>query len=84
MKNFMEKYDLPILFTLTLLPLLSIICIPIYTYFYGVVWQELVMLFFGLFLAGTGITVGYHRLFAHKTFKTYPIIEWIYISILEI
>jgi len=36
------------------------------------------MLFLGWFLAGTGITVGYHRLFAHRTFKTYPIIEWIY------
>ena len=36
------------------------------------------MLFIGWFLAGTGITVGYHRLFAHRTFKAYSFIEWIY------
>ena len=36
------------------------------------------MLFIGWFLAGTGITVGYHRLFAHRTFKAHPFIEWIY------
>ena len=78
MKKIIKTYDLPILISLTLLPILSIICIPIYSYFYGVVWQEMVMFFLGWFLAGTGITVGYHRLFAHRTFKTYPIIEWIY------
>ena len=78
MKKILKIYDLPILISLTLLPILSIICLPIYSYYQGVVWQEIVMLFLGWFLAGTGITVGYHRLFAHRTFKTYPIIEWIY------
>ena len=76
--NIKNKYDLPILFSLILLPLLSIICIPIYVYYNGIVWQEPVMLIICWFLSGTGITVGYHRLFAHRAFKTYPIIEWFY------
>ena len=76
--NIKNKYDLPILISLILLPLLSIICIPIYIYYNGIVWQEPVILIIGWFLAGTGITVGYHRFFAHKAFKTYLIIEWFY------
>ena len=77
-KNFEEKYDIPILLSLILLPLLSILCLPFYIYQNGIVWQELSMLLIGWFLAGTGITVGYHRLFSHKAFKTYSFIEWFY------
>jgi stearoyl-CoA desaturase (delta-9 desaturase) len=32
--------------------------------------QELVILFVGYVLAGIGITVGYHRLFTHRSFQT--------------
>ena len=78
MKKLFKKYDIPILISLILLPLLSLFCLPLYIYNNGIVWQEPVMLFIGWFLAGTGITVGYHRLFAHRTFKAYPFIEWIY------
>ena len=78
MKKIFKKYDIPILISLILLPLLSLFCLPLYIYNNGIVWQEPVMLFIGWFLAGTGITVGYHRLFAHRTFKVYPFIEWIY------
>jgi len=78
MKKIFNKYDIPILMSLILLPFLSIVCIPYYVYINGIVWQEIVMLLIGWFLTGTGITVGYHRLFAHKTFKTYSVIEWFY------
>ena len=78
MKKILKQYDIPILLSLILLPLFSIILTPIYIYYNGVVWQEPVMLFVGWFLAGTGITVGYHRLFSHKAFKTYSFVEWIY------
>jgi stearoyl-CoA desaturase (delta-9 desaturase) len=33
--------------------------------------RELVILFVGYVLAGIGITVGYHRLFTHRSFQTY-------------
>jgi len=75
--NLSKKYDLPILFSLILLPLASITILPFYIYYNGVVWQEPVIFIIGWFLAGMGITIGYHRLFAHKSFKTYPLIEWL-------
>ena len=78
MKNIFEKFDIVILLSLIMLPLLSITWFPIYIYYYGVAWYEPVMLMVGWFLAGTGITVGYHRLFSHRTFKAYPFIEWVY------
>ena len=76
--NIKRKYEVPILVSLIFLPIASIIGIPLYIINYGIVWQEIAMLFIGWFFAGTGITIGYHRLFAHRTFKTYSIIEWFY------
>jgi len=77
-RKFFKKFDLIILTSLILLPLSSLVVFPIYIYLNGIVWQEPLMLIIGWFLTGTGITVGYHRLFSHRTFKTYPIIEWVY------
>ena len=76
--RYLNKFDLPILSSLILLPLISFLCIPIYLYNYGIVWQELIMLIFGWFIAGMGITVGYHRLFSHKSFKTNYLFEWLF------
>ena len=76
--SYLNKFDLPILISLILLPILSFFCVPIYLYNYGIVWQELVMLILGLFIAGTGITIGYHRLFSHKSFKTFYFVEWLF------
>ena len=78
MKNIIKTYDLPLLIVLTLLPIVSFTAIPFYVYYYGIVWQEPLLLIVGWFFAGTGITVGYHRLFSHKSFKAIPAIEWIY------
>ena len=74
--NFFKKYNFPMVLSLSLLPLASVVGLPIYIYYNGVVWQEPIMFIILWFLAGTGITIGYHRLFAHKSFRTYPIIEW--------
>ena len=76
-RNFIKNYNIPIVLVLTLLPLICLIGLPVYIYYNGVVWQEPIMLLIGWFLAGLGITIGYHRLFAHKTFKAKPIFEWI-------
>ena len=75
--NFFTKYNFPMVLSLSLLPLASIVGVPLYIYYYGIVWQEPVMFFILWFMAGTGITIGYHRLFAHKSFRTYPFAEWI-------
>ena len=76
MNSFFQKFDLPILISLILLPLICITVLPIYIYFNGIIWQEILMLVFGWFLAGMGITIGYHRYFSHRSFKTHSIVEW--------
>lgn len=42
----------------------------------GFFWQTWLLAFFYLFLTGLSITVGYHRLYAHKAFTINPILEW--------
>jgi stearoyl-CoA desaturase (delta-9 desaturase) len=69
-------YNIPKTVFLVGLPLASLVGVPLYVYYNGVVWQEPVMLLIGWFFAGLGITVGYHRLFAHRSFKAKPITEW--------
>jgi stearoyl-CoA desaturase (delta-9 desaturase) len=38
--------------------------------------RELTLLFVGYVLAGIGITVGYHRLFTHRSFQTYRVVRY--------
>ena len=59
------------------LPIASVVLLPIYIYLNGIIWQDIAILVTGWIVAGMGITVGYHRLFAHRSFKTYSAIEWI-------
>ena len=75
--NYLNKYDLPILFSLLILNVVTIGCFPLYIYYNGVVWQEVGIFVIGWIVAGLGITIGYHRYFSHKAFKKYPFIEWI-------
>ena len=75
--NFFRKYNFPMVLSLSLLPLASIVGVPLYVYYYGIVWQEPVMFVIFWFLAGTGITIGYHRLFAHRSFKAHPVVQFI-------
>jgi stearoyl-CoA desaturase (Delta-9 desaturase) len=48
----------------------------------GLLWDrmvgptQLVMLAVGYVLTGLGVTVGYHRLFTHRSFQTYPVIRY--------
>ena len=75
--SYVNKYDLPILSSLLILNIITILCFPLYIYYNGIVWQEPVSFVVGWIIAGLGITIGYHRYFSHKAFKTYPFIEWI-------
>ena len=75
--KFNKKYNWRMVAVLTLLPLIGFIGTGFYIFFNGVVWQEPVLLLFFWFFSGLGITMGYHRLFAHKSYSTKPFIEWI-------
>ena len=76
--KFLDKYDTPILFSLLILNLITITYFPYYIYNNGIVWQEIMIFISGWILAGMGITIGYHRYFSHKTFRTYNFMEWIF------
>ena len=76
MKNNSE-YNWNMVFFLTIIPLIGIFGTSIYVYYNGIVWQEPVLLLVFWFISGMGITMGYHRLFAHKSFKTNSFVEWI-------
>ena len=76
-KNLVNNYNIPMILVLSLLPLTCLIGIPLYIYYNGVVWQEPLMFVVGSILAGLGITIGYHRLFAHKAFKANLVFEWL-------
>ena len=53
--------------------IISVIGVPIYIYNNGVSASELILAAFWSVATGLGITFGYHRLFAHRTFKSHPI-----------
>ena len=75
--NKQGKYNWNMIILLTTIPLIGIFGTGIYAYFNGIVWQEPVMLLVYWFLSGMGITMGYHRLFSHKTYKTNTFVEWV-------
>jgi stearoyl-CoA desaturase (delta-9 desaturase) len=55
---------------------------PIYIHYYG--WNAADWILFGIYfgLSSMAITVGYHRLFSHVSFKTSPFMEifWLYFA----
>src|SRR6185503_19496141 len=49
--------------------ILALTAVPLYLYHFGLDWFQ-VSLFFAILMAcGFSITIGYHRLFSHITFK---------------
>jgi stearoyl-CoA desaturase (delta-9 desaturase) len=45
---------------------------------WGFSWVELGLLLGMAFLTGLGITVGYHRLFTHRSFETNPVVRFVF------
>ena len=72
-----SKYNWNMVFFLTAIPFIGVVGTGFYIYYNGIVWQEPVMLLSLWFLSGMGITMGYHRLFAHRAYKTNVLLEWV-------
>lgn len=49
--------------------LCALIAAPLYLWHYGMDWFQAAMFFFYLIATGMSITLGYHRLFSHLSFK---------------
>lgn len=47
----------------------SIVLVPLHLYLNGWVWSEWVACLIMVFLIGTSISAGYHRLFAHRSYR---------------
>ena len=56
---------------------LGVIGWPLYAWHHGVSTVEWVLFVFYVWATGLGITVGYHRLFAHTTYKANPVIRFL-------
>ena len=76
----LNQYNLPTLISILALNILTVTYFPYYVYKNGIVWQEPILFIIGWIFSGMGITVGYHRYFSHRTFKTSPFIEWILLN----
>lgn len=83
-KSLQDTYPLPkfeirwigILFFIGL-HLIAFIGVPWYIWYFGVSAGEWVLFFVWFFASSLSITVGYHRLFAHTTYKTNSFIRFI-------
>src|SRR5947207_6795032 len=48
---------------------LSITTVPIYLWYFGIDWFQVILFFLLLSATGFSITLGYHRLFSHLGFR---------------
>ncbi|NLS13450.1 acyl-CoA desaturase [Vibrio sp. SM6] len=58
--------------------LISILVAPLYAYWYGVTWAHLIWLIVAFALTNLSITAGYHRLWAHKAYRTHAVVRVCY------
>ena len=72
-----SKYNWSMVAFLTIIPIIGIVGTSFYIYYNGVELYEPILLISLWFFTGMGITMGYHRLFAHKSYRTNTILEWI-------
>ena len=72
-----KAFDIKIIIALTIIPILGIFGTLLYVINNGVVWQEPLLLIVFWIITGLAITIGYHRLFCHRSFTAHPILEWL-------
>ena len=72
-----SKYNGSMVVFLTIIPIIGIVGTSFYVYYNGIELFEPILLISLWFFTGMGITMGYHRLFAHKSYRTNTILEWI-------
>ena len=66
-------------FVLISTPMAALLIVPYYLWTHSVSWQ--VWAIFAFFMAwnGLSITVGYHRLWSHRTYQAHPIVKWFFL-----
>jgi stearoyl-CoA desaturase (delta-9 desaturase) len=64
--------------------LFLLIALPIYFIYYTPSWPLIAISLAIVFICGIGITAGYHRLYAHSTYKTNRFVEFIFLFITSV
>jgi len=64
-----RQFDIRTTLLFSLIVVGTIIVVPTFAYFFGYSWLDWTMFFLLYIVTGLGITVGYHRLMAHRSFK---------------
>jgi stearoyl-CoA desaturase (Delta-9 desaturase) len=64
-------------FLVIVLPLLGVVAAPFLVWGWGFGWLDLSLLVGMYLLSAIGITVGFHRLFVHRSFETYMWVKFI-------
>ena len=65
------------IFFILLVSLTALAGAPLYAHFFGVSRSEIILFLVYFAATSLAITVGYHRYFAHSTFKTNPLIRFV-------
>src|SRR5688572_25352520 len=61
-----------------IVPLIGVIAAPFFVWGWGFHWTDLGLLLAMYVLTALGITVGFHRLFVHRSFDTYTWVKFIW------
>ena len=72
-----RAYNWPIIAFFAVMMLGALIGTPWYLYHYGISPAEILLTLFFIVATGMAVTVGYHRYYAHSTFKANPVIQFI-------
>src|SRR6185369_1197670 len=65
-------------FAAVFLPFLGLAAAPFFFWGWGFGWTDLGLLLGLYLLSGLGITAGFHRLFTHRSFDTYSVVQFIF------
>ncbi len=72
-----RKNDWRIILFFTAITVFSLIGTPLYIYHYGLSLTEILLFVFYVLVSGFSITIGYHRLFAHRTYTAPVYVKFI-------
>jgi stearoyl-CoA desaturase (Delta-9 desaturase) len=66
---------------LIVLPLLGLVAAPFFLWGWGFSWTDMGLLIGMYLLTALGITVGFHRLFVHRSFETYTWVKFVFAAL---
>ncbi len=74
-----KAYDFVNIAFLAITPLIAVLGTAAYVWRQGLVWQDAVLFFVMYYLTGLGITAGYHRYYAHRTYECRRPLQLLYL-----